>query len=718
MFETQNGHGKKVLKKDRLFVFLAAGMVLPAAFLLSATLNLPHVLIICIVGLVISLIFGRALKFTDRSVIYSIVLSLVMAVILDLAFPVDKNRFILLGDIFSTNITAPFLLYMAVLITFFEFNAYSTGVAASFSIFSIMLGSDVTLNTQQSEGLLFFASYTRNFNHIFAVTIIIEIIFILLALQPRRLLFTSASGRWEKRFVLVFALVFAVFLGISGYMLFRTYEEDFRRLENIFLRAGMRRYAQSHYFVFNREVNLNRLLSPQLEANRNVVVLRAESRFAPGYLRGRAYTRYRDGKWTNPEQTFQKMSFTQYEGVVAIKSFFYKGGENPSNNNVTIYPTRRFSSDVLLVPGNANRFDLVADRLNFSSDGVLIPEEWQKDGGYTAFCPKAGQDSAYQEPADADDTTLLNVPKDISKDVSGILSGIIPDEELSASDALQKIMKYFSDNYSYTTDIKEPPAGVDPVVDFMMNTRNGHCELFATAVTMLLRKQGIPARYVTGFICEELHPSKRYYVARLGNAHAWVEAYLKEVNSWVLVEVTPPSGIPGSAESKMGFWENWTDRFKEMLQSALSDLRRGNFAKAVVDIFSALGIAIKDFLWDPVRGPAFVLLTVAVVIFYMRRRNRILILRAEVDPKTAVIRNEYLRLERFMKRRYGISRKSGMTINEWIGSFPVPDGNLAKFAEVARKYMDMRFRQTRPSDTEISEFLKISREFKKNSRRT
>ncbi|MFZ2658101.1 MAG: transglutaminase-like domain-containing protein [Victivallales bacterium] len=732
---------KTFLKKDRLFVFLTAGMVLPAAFLLAATLNLPHVLVICLVGLVSSMIFGRAVKFTDRSVIYSIVASLTLAVILDLAFPVDKNRFILLGDIFSTNITAPFLLYMAVIITFFEFNAYSTGVAASFSIFSIMLSSDVTLNTQQTEGILFFTTHTRSFNHIFTATIIIEIIFVLLALQPRRLLLTSVSGRWEKRFVLIFAVLFTILIGIGGYMFFRAYEEDFRKLENIFLRAGMRRYSQSHYTVFNKEVNLNRLLSPDLETNKNVIVLRAESRFAPGYLRGRVYTRYRDGKWTNPEQSFQKMSLTQYEGVVAIKSFFYKGGEKPSNNSVTVYPTRRFSSDVLLVPGNSNRFDLVADRLNFSNDGILIPEEWQKDGGYTAFCPKAWQDTAYPEPAKADEPALLNVPKNLSKDVSKILSGITSGEEHSDSEALRKIVKYFSDNYSYTTEIKEPPVGVDPVMNFMMNTKKGHCEFFATATVMLLRQQGIPARYVTGFVCDESHPSKRYYMSRLGDAHAWAEAYLRDEGRWVLVENTPPSGIPTRPEA--GFWESWTDRFKEMLQVALSDLRRGNFAKAVVDIFSALFVAAKDFLWDPLRGPAFILLVAAAVMFYMFRRNRILILKAEVEPKTALIRNEYLRLEKFMKRRYGISRTPNMTISEWIGGFPAMrqkqngvslvlfprssgrspdpdpkdafrDDKLAKFAELARRYMSMRFRQVQPSDNEISEFLKISKDFKKN----
>ncbi|HBC89157.1 MAG TPA: hypothetical protein DCZ94_19635 [Lentisphaeria bacterium] len=704
----QNGFEKSVLRKDRTFVLLAAGMVLPAAFLLSATLNLPHVMIICAIGLIISFAMGKAVKFTDRSVIYSIVASLVLSVILDLAFPVDKNRFILLGDIFSTNITAPFLLYMAVLITFFEFNPYSTGVAASFSLFAVMLSSDITLNTQQTEGLLFFTAHTKSFNKIFAATIITEVIFILLALQPRKLLCTSISGKWEKRLVLVFAIVFTVFIGISGYHLFRAFEDDIRRIENMFLRIGMRRYSNLRYVVFSKEVNLNRLLSSELEKNKAVVVLRAEAKSAPGYLRGRAYTNYRDGKWTTPDVSFQKMLFTSYEGVIAFKSFYHKGGEKNSSNPVSIYPSRRFSSDVLLVPGSGNRFDIVADRLSFSPDGVLVPEEWEKDGGYTVFLPKYSGDSAYPGPENPEDPNLLQVPRGISKDISPMLSSIVPGKDASDREVLRQI-SLFMHNYKYSTDVDEPPIGVDPAMNFLMNTKSGHCELFATATVLLLRQQGIPARYVTGFVCEEAHPSRRYYLSRLGDAHAWAEAYIKGEGKWILVENTPPSGIPSRQE--IGFWDTWMDRIKEIFQTGLADLRRGYFAKAVIDIVSALVVLVKDFVWHPFRGIGCLVLIGAGIIYFMRRRETMLRLKSEISPETAVLRLEYLRLEKFIRRKRGASRPKNMTVSEWIGGFSVSDDMLAKFAEISRKYVGMRFRQRNPTDAEIGDFRKCAREF-------
>jgi hypothetical protein len=703
------------LKKDRGFVLIASGIILPAAFLLSATLNLPHVILICFAGLVLSMLSGKSIVYNDRTIIYSIVLAIVLAVILDLVFPVDKNRFILIGDIFSTNITGPFLLYVAVLITFFELNPYSVGVTVSFSIFVVLLSSDVTLNTQQGEGLLFFTVHTKNFTKIFSVTVILEILFILLALQPRKIFRIGKAGKWEKRAVLLAALVFTVFLGVASYKFFKAYENEFRKLENVFLRSGMRRYMSSHYVVFPKEVNLDRVLSHEIERNRNAIVLRAESEFPPGYLRGRVYDRYRYGKWSNSEASFQKMSFTAYEGVIAIKSFYYRGGENPSGNRISIYPAKRFSSDVLLVPGIGNRFDLVADNLNFSQEGVLIPEDWQKDGGYTVFLSRPSEDSAFPEPILADDSKLLQVPQNISKDLSETLTAVFPEQPESDRKAIDKLVNYFMTNFKYSTDARE--TVMDPVLNFLKNTRRGHCELFASSMILLLRQYGIPARYVTGFLCDEAHPSGSYYISRLGNAHAWVEAYSRQEGKWVLVEPTPPSGVPHSS-TQMGFWQSWSDRIKEIFQAVLSDVRRGNFAKAVIDIVLAVYFAVKDIVWNPLGVMGLFLLTGLWIFHVLRGRNRKLMMRLSLDANTHALQNEFRSLEKFIVRRRNLPRPPQLTINEWIRSFPLSDSMLAKFAELSGRYMDIRFRQRELSSDEISEFKKTSVKFKKEYRRS
>lgn len=73
---------------------------------------------------------------------------------------------------------------------------------------------------------------------------------------------------------------------------------------------------------------------------------------------------------------------------------------------------------------------------------------------------------------------------------------------------------------------------LDPIEDFVVNHRTGHCEYFASALVLMLRSQGIPARLVVGYHGGEYQPIGKYYLVREKHAHAWVEAHL------------PPDQIP------------------------------------------------------------------------------------------------------------------------------------------------------------------------------
>ena len=87
-----------------------------------------------------------------------------------------------------------------------------------------------------------------------------------------------------------------------------------------------------------------------------------------------------------------------------------------------------------------------------------------------------------------------------------------------------------SDRYKYTLDfstVPRDPDAEDPIVDFLTNHRSGHCEYFASALTMMLRSQGIPARMVVGYKVERYNEVGEYYQVYQSDAHAWVEAYLE-----------------------------------------------------------------------------------------------------------------------------------------------------------------------------------------------
>ncbi|MGL6095546.1 MAG: transglutaminase domain-containing protein, partial [Fimbriiglobus sp.] len=95
---------------------------------------------------------------------------------------------------------------------------------------------------------------------------------------------------------------------------------------------------------------------------------------------------------------------------------------------------------------------------------------------------------------------------------------------------------YFSSAKDFRYDLRSPrPAkDLDPTEDFVLNTRVGHCERFASALALTLRCVGVPATLVSGFKGCETDGDGRY-VVRQQNAHAWVA---------ILVPRTPPDWFP------------------------------------------------------------------------------------------------------------------------------------------------------------------------------
>lgn len=80
-----------------------------------------------------------------------------------------------------------------------------------------------------------------------------------------------------------------------------------------------------------------------------------------------------------------------------------------------------------------------------------------------------------------------------------------------------------------------------PLTDFLFGKKYGHCEYFATAMTLMLRTQGIPARVVHGFAGGVYNPFGSYRMIRQADAHSWVEVYFQDFG-WRTFDPTPPGG--------------------------------------------------------------------------------------------------------------------------------------------------------------------------------
>ena len=95
--------------------------------------------------------------------------------------------------------------------------------------------------------------------------------------------------------------------------------------------------------------------------------------------------------------------------------------------------------------------------------------------------------------------------------------------------------------FEYSLDVPRNER-VDPIIDFLTIHRAGHCEYFASALVLLARQQGIPARVVGGFHVGEVNPLTGMAVVRERNAHAWAEAWVD--GAWRTWDATPAGGTP------------------------------------------------------------------------------------------------------------------------------------------------------------------------------
>jgi transglutaminase-like putative cysteine protease len=105
-------------------------------------------------------------------------------------------------------------------------------------------------------------------------------------------------------------------------------------------------------------------------------------------------------------------------------------------------------------------------------------------------------------------------------------------------DKAAEIERYLKTNYTYSLSSRNPPAGMSPVDDFLFNSKRGYCEHYASAMVLMLRTIGIPARIVTGFYGGEFNEYGGYVIVRQSNAHSWVEAAID--GRWRLFDPTPP----------------------------------------------------------------------------------------------------------------------------------------------------------------------------------
>lgn len=253
---------------------------------------------------------------------------------------------------------------------------------------------------------------------------------------------------------------------------------------------------------------------------------------APTLLRGTTYDRFEGNSW--------RRSRPHLEPLRPSATNLYRLSDVTSAGKIRVW-LEPIESSSLILPVEAVSVELSERLYTDVGGGVLLSRPRQ---GLLEY--RVGVASSVVYRADAPDT---DAPDEGALDPSGITTRI---RELGTRVAAgfpppiaaQRIEQYLAQNYEYTLDFVGREAG-NPIEDFLFRYRSGHCEYFATAMILMLRSVGIPARLVTGFMGAEFNPLEDYYIVRQNNAHAWVEAYLP-TSGWTSFDPTPPAGRPAS----------------------------------------------------------------------------------------------------------------------------------------------------------------------------
>lgn len=269
-------------------------------------------------------------------------------------------------------------------------------------------------------------------------------------------------------------------------------------------------------------------------------------------------------------------------------------------------------------------------------------------------------------------------------------------------------------DYGYSLEMKA--SGADPLADFLFNVKTGHCEYFSTAMAVMLRTRGIPARVVNGFLPGEYNAAAGAYTVRQSDAHSWVEVYFPENRMWVTFDPTPMAGrtvpVSGGLAAQLGkygealelLWFQYVVGYDQQEQRSLATSLNSRLVAFRYSLTRSVAKLRNTLITS---GPRIIMLGAALVgvlllIFVGTRVKRFgwkraLRIRTEetVPDQSNVVFFE--KLTSVLARR-GMIRDSHLTPLEFVGSL-----NNQPAMRLTKAYNRVRFGGERLSAREMKE---------------
>ncbi len=265
----------------------------------------------------------------------------------------------------------------------------------------------------------------------------------------------------------------------------------------------------------------------------------------PSLLRESVYDTYKNQNWWATSNDF----------IAAIPM----GG--PTNDTIKLLRSKnigaaidiarymRNGQGVLALPHGTYQIDDMPAVAHTNRLGVI---EIEAGPGLVNFCAHySGGISLDGPPSSADVSVTDNERPALEK-----IAARLHLRELPERQRIRAVSGFFHDEFTYSLYQPRRDKTRTPLAQFLMNTKSGHCEYFATATVLLLRTVGVKARYVTGYAVPDTAREGDNYVIRERHAHAWALVYHSDTSTWEQIDNTP-SGWAEAQENP--WWESSAD---------------------------------------------------------------------------------------------------------------------------------------------------------------
>ncbi|MDH5689526.1 MAG: transglutaminase domain-containing protein, partial [Candidatus Bathyarchaeota archaeon] len=247
------------------------------------------------------------------------------------------------------------------------------------------------------------------------------------------------------------------------------------------------------------------------------------------YLRAVIFEKYSDGAWTVPEYPLKP-----YQGEYMppwVHSY-----NNEMDRAIEVTPFVNISGYIPTVL-NLEKLDSEAT-LEYNTDLRVFFSEIPFTSEYSLSYKVYFYETEMLVRAQVvDDPKNLEIPVKIADKIAQVAEEAAGNAETPYGKVMS-IISYLQESYTYDPDYPRAPKGVDPVLWFLTASKSGVCTQFNSALVLLARSVGVPARLVGGFLINSEMEAQLVYQDQ---RHAYAEIPFKELG-WIIFDATPSAG--------------------------------------------------------------------------------------------------------------------------------------------------------------------------------